>query len=665
MYKPRLKRKMGTTEPEPAFLPLDPLLRTYQSPAITELSLSEYSKLKVIERLYREAPVKAESSSEIIRALVTDRGLLFPQTRERSHYPMNHSMRAHKAWQKLYGDAARRMADARQSTLTRMLHFAKQAYNKWAPELAPFLSLEHVQQGIRVLLDGLDGPDLKLAIISDDVGYCKGELIRLDKPLHSEEAGRIMASWLHTVRLQIGTLPPISFDELRGKLPFPTYELYEFFAYILPDCIRAEALYTDCRDRAGEYTAVLDANQEEAWKEQVEDFQTEDLSQWKKALPALQEYLHPDLTRYRGTVRLFGQAYTADIEKIGADLAKSFGQYLLRMEPHFQNRDTVPETAAWLFLTACYGEKNAPLFLDRPLVVWQLLRSPVCRYIYQLENRNWDLSAVVEDACVNFPLPVTPQSLKADGALYRGVLDACEAGCCVRKIPFQREIWQALWLCIRQSVQCLAFQKEDLFSVQYQLRGLLQFRDLLQVRGLPQVRKKGYPVLDQMLSERLDAECAAGYIDLWRGIVNRMIDAPGKGRARPRTRRRRRREFQTAAAAYRHLFQDPVADEEKVWACLAPLCGDLRFNRVHFLPDGEGFKALAKGYNILPREREGTISHIKSEKAEQVRPEIRAIELILTEWTILQCVCEAARRELMEVICRYIEDPNPENRSSV
>lgn len=59
----------------------------------------------------------------------------------------------------------------------------------------------------------------------------------------------------------------------------------------------------------------------------------------------------------------------------------------------------------------------------------------------------------------------------------------------------------------------------------------------------------------------------------------------------------------------------------------------------------------------------GTISNIKSEAVESVKrtdrkdvPHVRAIEMILTEWTLLQCACEQARRELMEAIRRLLDN---------
>ena len=364
----------------------------------------------------------------------------------------------------------------------------------------------------------------------------------------------------------------------------------------------------------------------------------------------MKQYLQPDLERYKGTFFL-GDCH-AELNDQSAKILKSaFVQYLSCMEPYFPKREEVAENTAASFAGAYYGEERKPLWVDTPIVIWQLFWSPVYRYFYQLEDRNWNLSRTIEHACVEFPLPVTPQSLEADEALNQSVVTARDAGCRAKGIPFQAEIWRAFWPCIQQSVRCLSFQKEDLFSVQYQFRGLLRFQD------------KGYPVLDELLSERLEAEFAASYIDLWRGLMNRKTDAPNRGGAQPRTKAQKLAEFREGIKTYRGLFQDPAADEEQVWNCLLPLCRDLRFNKIHFLPDGEEFKELAKEWKIAPRARVGTISNIKSEAVESVKrtdrkdvPHVRAIEMILTEWTLLQCACEQARRELMEAIRRLLDN---------
>lgn len=650
----RLKRKAGVdgrNTQDDTFRSFAELLHEYQSQAIAELCASAYSKLEAIKKLYGEDPAKSEQSSEMVRALVTDHGLLFPQTRERFYFDENHSMRDKKVRDEFYDDAARRMADGRLGLLARILTFAEEAYKKWKPWFESFISLERTYQGIQTLLDSWDEPCLKLSILSDDVGYYKGELGRLDAPLDVKEAVTVMDAWLQTTRLQFGQQEPFSGPQyLRDELNFTTSELYEFFAYILPVCIRAEEQYQICHERTREYEPVLASSQEEAWKEQVEAFWAEDLAQWRTALPALKQYLQPDLTRYQEEFFLSNCGENFEKQCVES-LQKSFVQYLGRMEPRFTKEDEVSESAAAFFVGASCGDENKTLFLDCPIVIWQLFRSPVYRYIYQFEDRNWNLSRIIEYACVKFPLPVTAQSLKADEELYRGIVTACDMGCRAIGIPFQPEIWSAFWTCLQQSVQCLPFQKEDLFSVQYQFRGLLKFRG------------KGYPLLDQVLSKRLDAEFAASYIELWRGLMNRKTDAPNEDGVRPRAKAQKLAEFHGLIKTYRGLFQDPEADEEQVWDCLLPLCRDLRFNKIHVLPDGEEFKELAKEWEILPRAREGTISHFKSEAVERVNregrkdtPHVRAIELILTEWTVLQCACEQARRELMEAILRLLDN---------
>lgn len=659
---PRLERRLTPEEQSRSNatfipLPLSEMLRDYKSQAITESSTSFYSKLDAIGKLPKN---DAEDLAVLVRAILTDRGLLFPQTRERCFTAPAYSKKRNLKQCQIYPELVPPTGPNSLSLLGRMCAYAKGARRNrkiMLDDASGLITMERIKQGLECILKP---PFTAPTLINEDPGYCKGELARLErqsekktgqrKPMNADAANAIVEDWLKTVQLQFGQQEPFSGPQyLRDELNFTTSELYEFFAYILPDCIRAEEQYQICRDRTRKYEPVLASSQEGAWKEQVKVFQAEDLSQWRMALPAMNEYLHPDLERYKETFFL-GDCHIEPDDQCAKILKSAFVQYLSCMEPHFPKREEVAESAAASFAGAYYGKERKPLFGDTPTVIWQLFRSPVYRYFYQLEDRNWNLGRTIEHACIEFPLPVTAQSLKADEELYRGIVTACDMGCRAIGIPFQQEIWSAFWPCLQQSVQCLSFQKEDLFSVQYQFRGLLRFQN------------KGYPVLDELLSERLEAEFAASYIDLWRGLMKRKTDAPNRGGAQPRTKAQKLTEFREVIKTYRGLFQDPAEDEEQVWDCLLPLCKDLRFNKIHFLPDGKEFKELATEWKIAPRARVGTISNIKCEAVESVNwtdrkdvPHIRAIEMILTEWTVLQCACEQARRELMEAIRRLFD----------
>ena len=137
------------------------------------------------------------------------------------------------------------------------------------------ITMERTKQGLECILKP---PFTIPTLINEDPGYCKGELACLErqseketgqrKPVNADAVNAIMEDWLKTVQLQFGQQEPFSGPQyLRDELNFTTSELYEFFAYILPDCIRAEEQYQICRDRTRKYEPVLASSQEGARKE--------------------------------------------------------------------------------------------------------------------------------------------------------------------------------------------------------------------------------------------------------------------------------------------------------------------------------------------------------------------------------------------------------------
>ena len=73
---------------------------------------------------------------------------------------------------------------------------------------------------------------------------------------------------------------------------------------------------------------------------------------------------------------------------------------------------------------------------------------------------------------------------------------------------------------------------------------------------------------------------------------------------------------------------------------------------------------MAKEWNLPPRARKGPIADIQSvhEKippradAQNTAHTPRCIDMVLTEWLMLQCCCDQAQRELMGVICKLLEE---------
>lgn len=665
----KLERKLRCScrlQDSESFKSIGTCLCDYHSPAISNICTSAYSKLETIRQLAAHTP-RRDEAWDLIRALLTDRGLLFPQTREQFYSEDCYSMRRNCQFSGLYASALRDMGiDENTDLPTRARTFARQAYDQ-GEYAVPFV---RVSQALETMLQDCKRGCFPQIEDCEDVGYSKAELSALEQSsaapgtgpgLHAAEA--IMERWLKTVRLTFdGQTTVLGLDYLQAKLEFTVEESYKFFSEILLPCMSQEKEYQICRERTRPYEPVLYADQEPEWRRQIDEFGSEDLSLWRRALPALEQYLKPDLSRF-GRGACLGDSSDTAGSRYQTLLGNAFSSYLEHLEPENQAAD-VEAMAAYFVCSTCGVDDETPLFMDMPAVIFQLFRSPVYRYFYQYEDRNWNLRKTVENSCVRFPLPITCQSLEADKELYLAIVDICEGYCHVQDVTFDAPSWRALWGCIGQCVRSLSFRKEDLFTVRYTLRNLLRFR------------KKGYPLLDQILSDKLESGDSSAYISLWRTLINKKlrskvtfeksdssIDTPTDERCLKSVRDRRLDEFSETVSQYRRLFENPETDIEQISDCLWPLCAGTGFNKIAFLPDREEWKELACEWDLCPRARKGPISTIQSARdphaqmdAQEVTHIPRSVDMILTEWLMLQCSCDQAQREMMTVICELLRE---------
>lgn len=667
-----LKRKVYSSQvcQDTGSFPWTECLAEYNCAPVNDLAGDCYSKLEAIGNL-RKFHHDTGRIQLMLRALLTDRGLLFPQTRERYDSGVTCSMKWSMNRKSLVRTVTRLRVDENKSGLERLLSYTKDISESLYGDTSAPISLEKSQAGIKMLFEGREDSLSSFQLLQgdgNDAGYCKGELGKLSSTAPQEERESIMRAWLDNVSFQFGTGSPIRaynfFKQTAGpagsEQVFTTTELFEFLANVLPRCLQENGRFEEAK-KPTDYRPVLAANQKAALQKQIEDFKREDLSVWRTALPALKEYLHPDLEHYRhlSSVRAeFDKVRTEHSLKdffnsfiLNGDyltkLESAFSQYLKQMEPGVLSkrkakRDDDPVSGLPGFF-AGYWTKEAgkPFFLDQPMVMFQIFRSPVYRYLYQREDRSWSIRRIVNDACVRYPLPITAQSLQADTALYHAIVDFCDESCRALQVDFDRKPWDALWLCVCQSVQCLQFRMEDLFSVQYQFRRMMKFG------------KSGFPVLDRWFEQAVSGQQAPAYISLWRGLVNKLC----------RSSREQDSEFSNAVSAYRKYFTSPVTDEEHVWQCLSGLCGKIAWSHVKAAPSEGAYKIAAGeiGVSISTSARNGPYATAKSHnmvrtiKGRKFKvTSIRAVELFQMEWPLLQCVCDQARRELMESVYLYL-----------
>lgn len=652
------------------YLPWSDYIQQYESKAVSHAWETTYSKTKAIHDL-QTCQSPDSQFADLLRALLTDDGLLFPRTRERLYTESNHSMRMFATGPFNYYYRAYGIESSEMSAVKRFLVFGKYEYNcrKAAfGETYPLISYEKVQQGIQTLLKGRDGP-FYFEAESDayPLGICKGDLSHCDYTQNPCEVEAVMERWINTTKFFWDDTNWLSAPSLKRELGFSTVELYEFLAYILPGCLSRERIYQILDKSQNLYHPSLNIAQRGDFKAQIERFKRTDFSSWKLALPVLKEYLHPNLDGFSyGCIQ--DDTGNTLLNSSQSRLTEAFEAYCSRMEPLSrksgpqvqENRRNGLSRIAAGFLNsypaqcnAYSAEESRPLFLDRPHLIFHLFRSPFHRYIFNFENRNWNFSRAVEEAYSKHPLPITNQSLQADTDLFRSIVEICSAECERVGLPFPQDAWNALWDCIIQTVRCLSFQEADLFSAKAGFIHVLYLGDM------------GSPVLDKWIEDQLSAEGPV-YIPLWHAFMGKWGNLS----------RRKSCKWKETVCVYREAFESPRTDSKVVIALLRELCAQISWKGITYLPSPEDLSLIDS--RIRPRSRSGPAlairsgisaahkvgaDHKMSQEEQVAQEEVRKrdqawaeehFKCLWTEWLLVQCVSDQARRELMESVYLYL-----------
>lgn len=633
-------------------------LQRYECDAIISAWKDEFAKTHTIHTLYcsMQHGTPTAEQGDLLKALLTDRGLLFPQTRER-YYDLDHSMRLSTAAFPRYHEAADRISSS-ESPLDRLLALGKECYVKGRDrfyerhgKLIPFITLEEALTGIKTLVDGREGP-FHIQEMSKEYkwGYISSEMSKPENANHPAAIALYAKQWLDHATFTWGdgeTESSLSPQRLQEALGFPAIECYGFIAYVLSDCLCKDEQYREWG--SAEYTPGLDSSQLKDFEAQLSSFKKETLSRWKAALPVLKEYLHPDLGPMKKRAKSTFTSGSPGLSEEAAckKLQKIFQEYLRQMEPSRRNasmstedtdgRTRLSRMAEWFLSSSPEGSPSddvmdRPFFMDRPHLIFGLFRSPVHRYIFNWENRAWNPLYAIRDACEEFPLPITSQSIDEDTKLFRGIVNICADMCRQNHIPFQKDAWDALWDCIEQCVRCLTFQIGDLFSVRNGFTYTLY------------LGAEGAPVLDRWIEGKLTSG-APNYILIWRALI--------KNRCKPSPRLFKIKEQWTKDIDdYRSFFEEASVNSGDALAHLDNLSSKINWTGIPFLPPSKELAAICSA--IKPGSRKGTadmIRHGWSGKEAQVRNEFQRLWM---EWFLIQCVCDQAQRELMEVVYLYL-----------
>ena len=576
------------------FLSWSDVLAAYGSKSISAAWPHMYSKSEAIQDLLLALRNAAPNSGQedLLRALLTDRGLLFPQTRERwygDHVERSMRLSLSRGTTSRY-NASLQSYEA-EPILNRLLRFGAETYDARQFNFEgdyPFISREKTLDGIRTLVENRSGPFCLLETDSlFSIGRCTAELGKLTYLKDASEMEYNMSRYLETLQFHYNDSEWISFSNLKRLLPFSTVEFYEFFAYIFPSCLHKESIYQEQVQEGCGYIPSLNAGQKDAFDEQVKAYNNEHLTCWMNAYSVLDQYLFPDFSLFED-IDVNGEVEDSQ-KDCSSKLEKAIKEYYNRMEPfshrrrskghNASQRTASIHSAAVAFLSATLPS-GSPVFWTRPHIIFCLVRSPRHRYWYNYESRRWKLSQVIDDAYYQYPLPITCQSLQSDRVLFLKIVNICADICKKGNLAFPKDERRELWECIQQSTECLSFHKDDMNSARYRFHALYK------------CSPNGFPILDHWLDKRLSSTDAPVYIALWRTLINKFLNLPaGPG------------ELLAAFNDYQSHFKDPAFDED-LESFFTPLCSKIDWSKIPLSPTDEEIEAACKALkqNVSPEE---------------------------------------------------------------
>lgn len=669
-------------ENETTWTPIQDHIRRYRIPRLQDLVDGHYSKLAAIAH-----PGKGAVTEELCRALLTDTGLLFTQTREHG-YPMSYSRRWQESSRKLnlalYNVDAVNPPPAVTDDSTGQELLLNQAKRLW-PHAD---SAARIQNCIRTLLEQC-GSVAAFACIevsgADDFFYCvKDETAR---SLSGEDDNNcVCTADLHrcTIRLPGGQF--LCLDELCAGLTPDEGRI--FLKKVLWPCMAKAEELSDIRKLLEmEYRPVMAGGQLSAMTEQLRRFYKEELDDWRSAQDVLAAVYAPDVDRYRG------RDLSAYKEHDRMDVAREM--LTSRIEAYItglriNKKEGLPQDLSSRlanFFTRVFPAKsgdtaqNIPAFLDQPWVIFQLVRTPAFLRLFEIDRKS-DVFGAVKAACIDMPIPFTEGRLADDEKLFFGILDVCERGCSALHIAFPHEAWRQLWPCIEESARCLRFSPHDLLTFQSTFtvtaRNTRRYAPHSEKRDLDSYFGKA---MDHWLYDSLCEDFTSFSPQLWRALYNMVSRLKGRYGRDPAE------EFvHNWIAPYERLFADPSADESDVIVLAQSLIEKVSWNRFSFLPkeddikkylEADGIRIVnTKLTNQLQKEiKEGAETKVvhSSEVSDFVKRfrdsgrcrdgakkknaarDVNDLRTLITEWALLQMTCARAQMKLIEYIARALE----------
>lgn len=670
----------------------------YANRDLTDLIAHHYSKISAILN------PSCQFTPEICRALLTDQGMLFAQTREWGikgvhsrrycETDIPYSVKLHDCLLSQAGQPYEIDIGKVEKAIFKNVR-AKCYYIK---EEWPNLDDDSIISFLSHLLDQCGSLDVFAAIKlteTEDCGYIDADIARYSsQPLQTNEDTVVIQNnressrqssaeivlhmckqWLSGCKVTIPGQPGQSSLEICPSMDLFTQ--YKLFSRILPSCIeqvRHIFQYLEEQNRPWEYIPGIDIEQKCEMEKQIASFRSDTLQNWKNAREVLSNVYAPEISRY---MRLNRRHYSInsepECERLMTDCIYQRLVNMLGNKRSARIKD-ISENMGTFFTS--YIEKGdsgggiyQPTFLDQPWVIFQVVRSLSFISIAD-EDQKPDIYRIVKSVCIDMPVPFSDGLFKADGDLFYELVEICNKGCEILKVKFPYVAWRSLWPCIEQCVKSISFEPRDMITYCSGFK-LSAFKSTNQEvedsRNLKAVFSKSMEAWLDFLLYKKYSDFSPRF---WRSIINAILSDREND-----IEKRIPMFIERFLDPYAKLFTDPAADALEVIKLTQAFAAKFGWNYISYTPRQEIFEAMLKknGFHILkakPRKHppEKTIHsseitrllhYIKTSQSEYKfsEPKNKQDSIIydnndlrsyLIEWALLQMLCARTQLRMIQ-----------------
>ena len=563
--------------------PVAELLQDYRCPRLQALVEAHYSKLGAI------AAPGGVVTKPLCRALLTDEGMLFAQSREKG-YPAPYSRRWFETTHRLdmalgqmsltgateamddetakqtLLDLAGRVWKDNPDTREQTMPLIRECLERIIDRCGSIEAFSHVK------IENIDGLHYLIKATGREPPYA----VQVEMETSEGRGMYTCAAEPRNCAVILPTGETFCLREVQAALT--PNELRVFLVSVLRRCIQQAGEMVSARLT---YRQMVAERQAACMQEQIHDYHKEDLKAWRSAQEVLDKVCAPDIERYQ-THRL-SQYHGGPTKDLDVDLKNCLQKYIqaqgLTGKTQMQD-DQAALLADYFTRVFIEGRKASPAFLDQPWVIFQLVRiSPFHRLFEEVPVLT--IPQAVQMACVDLPRPFSEGCcLEHDRELYFSILEICRRGCEMLGVHFPYEAWRNLWPCIEQSSRCVQFRPEDLLT----LPSVFGVTARNTKRYAPHSKKRDLDkyfgeAMDQWLSDTLHTEFSNFAPQLWRGLYNNILAAKCK-----HSRSHAEQFIHDFIGPYEKLFIDPAADEADVIQLVQGLNGRFEWNRFSYIP---------------------------------------------------------------------------------